>query len=106
PLPLAGLVDRQALAASMVELDQKRGVRRPRHPAQQLDLAALQELSLLGAPRLRLDHASSWRACPFNRGQTWPDGSSGPPHSGHGGRPCSTAALPRVAMARAWAAVK
>ena len=30
---------------------------------------------------------------PLRRGHTWPSGSRGRPHSGHGGRPASTTSL-------------
>ena len=40
------------------------------------------------------------------RGQSWPRGSSGPPHSGHGGRPASTSRVIAMASAPAHSALR
>jgi len=49
--------------------------------------------------------AGQW-TYPLRRGQRWPDGSSGWPHTGHGGRPAATVRRDRSAKARARVGVR
>ena len=87
PLTTARLVDGRHRHAVGGDLGKERSVRRVAEPADELDLAAAEDLrDLVGVQ--------------FQRGHRWPAGSIGMPQSGHGGRPASTTAAPRAAIAR------
>src|SRR5439155_4846924 len=96
------LVHREGVGADVQETSQEGLVRRPRHAADHLELTALEKNDgLLGRDRPRRAHAR----CPLEAGHTWPLGSRGSRHHGHGGRPAATVSVPRAAMARIWVRV-
>src|SRR5579875_153254 len=80
--------------------DEEGGVRAPGHPADELEGAAPQQRQPLRRAQVS---GGRW---PFVLGHAWPLGSSGKPHSGHGGRPASTRRTPSIARAPACSRVR
>ena len=82
------LVDRVVLEAGAAHGHEERGVRAPRHPAVDLDLAVREERERVGDQ--------------FIRGHGWPSGSIGKPHHWHVGRPAATTSSAWSQNAAAW----
>ena len=72
------LVDRLSAIIATRDVDQKRRVAAPRHATLDVELAATEDVQLVGSTGQ------------FIRGHGWPSGSIGLPHHWHGGRPAAT----------------
>ena len=87
--PAAACRSRASRRRRRASVHEERRVRRPRHPAEQLELAVAQQLRDRATRR-----AASPPRAQFHRGQMCPAGSIGKSQSWHSGRPPSTASAP------------
>ncbi len=78
PLAAQRLVDPLGAVVATGDVDEERRVAAPRHAPLHIELAAVEDVQLVGPTGQ------------FIRGHAWPSGSIGLPHHWHGGRPAAT----------------